>query len=394
MDLTLRMSNTFEDLEFSGLEKALGDAKGDDNLLKDAFVEDLGIYLDNDNKDMASPKDKNLNGTLLDQELEDTSNTVTRTTPVSNAGHIKLEIQSRSAEGNTKVQNSEQMRAVSGSPLSYVQGIRPNPANGLPHALSYGNQHFRNPSSLRHQFNPDNLHGTSTPSMNSYSPVPYTTPSTQNWNSFNCYGGLGNMFSPIPQQFDESNLRDPVNQTYGASLPNPSTPQLYASYSHQQNYSPNAQFRSPLMNVDTHYGQPRTPPRMLNLGEFQHNPDINGSGSSITRRVTTPNSPKPQVKREDSTRKRPRRAGPSNASEDEEDDAQLPSNVPEGDAPLVRRLIAAMTDGSAAEDNEGMKKTWLKLRTTKTQRVHEKAVEMLVCCPKPMFSSHQRWDQH
>ena len=93
-----------------------------------------------------------------------------------------------------------------------------------PHALSYGNQHCRNLSSLRHQFNPDNLHGTSTPSMNSYSLVPYTTPATQSWNSFNCYAGLGNMFSPIPQQFDESNLRDPVNQTYGTSLHNPATP--------------------------------------------------------------------------------------------------------------------------------------------------------------------------
>ena len=198
------------------------------------------------------------------------------------------------------------------------------------------------------------------------------------------------MFSPIPQPFDESNMRDPVNQNYGTSLHNPASPQAYTGYSHHQNYSPNAQFRSPLTNVNTHYGQPRTPPRMLNLGEFQHNPDINGSGSSITRRVTTPNSPKSQVKREDSTRKRTRRAGPSNASEDDEDDTQLPSNVPEGDVPLVRRLITAMTDGSAAEDNEGMKKTWQKIRTTKTQRVHEKAVEMLVCWPKPMFFSHEK----
>ena len=44
------------------------------------------------------------------------------------------------------------------------------------------------------------------------------------------------------------------------------------------------------------------------------------------------------------------------ASEDEEeekDDSQLPSNVPDADIPLIRRLIAAITDGSAAEDNEG-----------------------------------------
>ena len=388
MDLPLKMSNTFENLEFNGLKKARGDAKGDNDLLKDAFVDNLGVCPDINNNGVANPKDNNLNGTLLDQELDDISNTLTMTTPGSNSRHIKQEIPSRSAEGSTNVQNSEQMRAVSGSPLSYVQGIRPNPANGLPHALSYVNQHFRNPSNLRHQFNPDNLPCPSTPS--NYSSVPYNTLSTQNWNTLNCYGSLGNMYSPIPQPFDESNMRDPVNQNYGASLPSPASPQAYTRYSHQLNYSPNAQFRSPLTNVNTHYGQPRTPPRMLNLGEFQHNPDINGSGSSITRRVTTPNSPKPQVKREDSTRKRPRRAGPSIASEDDEDDTQLPSNVPEGDAPLVRRLITAMTDGSAAEDNEGMKKTWQKIRTTKTQRVHEKAVEMLVCWPKPMFFSHER----
>ena len=33
-----------------------------------------------------------------------------------------------------------------------------------------------------------------------------------------------------------------------------------------------------------------------------------------------------------------------------------------------------MTDGSAAEDNEGVKKTWEKLRTTKPQKLQEKAV--------------------
>ena len=47
--------------------------------------------------------------------------------------------------------------------------------------------------------------------------------------------------------------------------------------------------------------------------------------------------------------------------EEEKDDSQLPSNVPDADIPLIRHLIAAMTDGSAAEDNEGMKKTWLKI---------------------------------
>ena len=111
---------------------------------------------------------------------------------------------------------------------------------------------------------------------------------------------------------------------------------------------------------------------MLNLGEFQHSPDVNGSGPSIRRRNPTQDSPKPQVKQEDSTRKRQRKAAVSIASEDEEEGSVSSCSTtssswsktcrkqPDADAPLIRRLIAAMTDGSAAEDNEGMKKTWLK----------------------------------
>ena len=37
----------------------------------------------------------------------------------------------------------------------------------------------------------------------------------------------------------------------------------------------------------------------------------------------------------------------SKDEEDEKDDSQLPSNVPDADIPLIRRLIAAMMDGSA-----------------------------------------------
>ena len=369
------MSSTFETLEFNGLEKAHSDAKGDDDLLKDAFVDDSGVCPDIDNNNIAIPKDNHLNGTLLDQELDNMSNILTTTTPKSNSSHIKREVQSYSAEGSTFVQNLEQIRAVSGSPLSYVQGIRLNPANGLPNALSYGNQHFKNPSHLRYQFNPDNFDRLSTPLLSTDNSVLYNIPSNQNWNLFNCYGGLGSMYNSVPQPFDESNLRASVNQSHRTSQLNPPSPQAHISYSHQQNNSPSAQFRSPL-SVNTQYGQPRTPPRMVNLGEFQHHPDNHGSGSSITRRVTTPISAK--VKQEDSTRRRRRRASPSIASEDE-DEIQLPSTVPKADAPLVRRLITAMIDGSAAEDNEGMKKTWEKLRTTKTERLREKAVEMLVC---------------
>ena len=376
------MANTSEMAELNGLEKAFGDAKGDDDLLKDAFGDDLGVCPGTGDDNTAIPKDNNLNGSLLARGFDNMS--MTMMTPMSKSNHIKRETQSHSAERTPDVQQSwisEQMRAVPRSPVSQAQIIRPNPANGLPHALSNGSQHFRSPSNLRHQFNPDNIHRTSSPSLSTYSPVPYATPASQILNPFPYYGA-SNMFSPIPQPFDESNLRNPVNQTYGTSMPSQANPQIYPVYSHPHNYSPNAQFRSPIGNVNTHYGQPRTPPRMLNLGEFQHNPDVSGSGASISRRVTAPKSPKLQVKREDSTRKRQRKAAVSIASEDEEDekdDFQLPSNVPEADATLIRRLIAAMTDGSAAEDNEGMKKTWLKIRTTKVQRVQERAIQMLVC---------------
>ena len=371
------MSSTFETLVFNGLEKGHGDAKGEDDLLKDAFVDDSGVCPDIDNKNMAIPNENHPNRTLLDQELDNMSNILTTTTPKSNLSHIKREVQSGSVEESTFVQNFEQIRAVSGSPSSHVWGTRPNPANDLPNALSYGYQHFKNPSHLRYQFNPDILNPLSTPFLSNNSSMLNNIPSNQDWNFLNCYGGLGSMYNSVPQPFDESNLRAPVNQ-YGTSQPNPRSPQAHSSYSHQQTYSPNAQFRSPLTNVNTQYGQPRTPPRMVNLGEFQHHPDNHGSGSSITRRVTTPISAKPHVKQEHSSRRRRRRASPSIASDDE-DENQLPSTVPKADAPLVRKLITAMIDPSAAEDNEGMKRTWEKLRTTKTERLQEKAVEMLVC---------------
>ena len=389
------MANTSEKVELNGLEKNFGDAKGDDDLLKDAFSDDLGVCPGIGDDNTTSPKENNLNGSLLALGFDNTSNALTMMTPMSTSNHIKRETQSHSAEMTPNVQQSwaaEQMRAVPRSPGSQAQIIRPNPANGLPHALSNGSQHFRSPSNLRYQFNPNNIHRTTSPSLSTHSPVPYATPPSQILNPFSYYGAP-NMFSSIPQPFDESNLRSPLNQTYGTPMPNQTNPQIYPVYSHPHNYSPNAQFRSSIGNVNTHYGQPRTPPRMLNLGEFQYNPDVSGSGASITRRITAQNSPQPQVKREDSTRKRQRKAAVSIASEDEEedkDDSQLPSNVPDADIPLIRRLIAAMTDGSAAEDNEGMKKTWLKIRTTKAQRVQERAIQMLVCWLQAILFSHER----
>ena len=50
---------------------------------------------------------------------------------------------------------------------------------------------------------------------------------------------------------------------------------------------------------------------------------------------------------------------------------QLPSTVPEADAPLIRRLIAAMRDGSAEEHIERVAKAGRKYRTTKVQRAQE-----------------------
>ena len=380
------MSNTSDKVALSGTEKAFGDAEGDDDILKNAFG---GVYPGIGDDNTTNPKDNNPNGSLLDQGPESTSNTVIMMTPMSDPNRIKRELQSHSAERSP---NWQQSWHSARSPQSHARVISQDPANGLPHALSNGHQHSRNPSNLRHQINPDNLHRTSSPSFSTHSSVPFSTPANQSLNPFHYYGA-SNMFSPIPQPFDESNLRNPVNQTYGTSMPNQANSQVYPVFSHPHNYSPNAQFRSPLGNINTHYGQPRTPPRMLNLGEFQHSPDVNGSGASIRRRVPAQDSPQPQVKREDSTRKRQRKAAVSIASEDEEeekDDLQLPPTVPDADAPLIRRLIAAMTDGSAAEDNEGMKKTWLKIRTTKVQRVQERAIQMLVRWLEPMFFSHGR----
>ena len=47
--------------------------------------------------------------------------------------------------------------------------------------------------------------------------------------------GAPNMFSPIPQPFNESNLRNPVNQTYGTPMPNQANTQVYPVYFEESN---------------------------------------------------------------------------------------------------------------------------------------------------------------
>ena len=65
----MEMSSTFETLEFNGLEKAHSDAKGDDDLLKDAYVDDSEVCPDIDNNNMAIPKDNHLNETFPVNQL-------------------------------------------------------------------------------------------------------------------------------------------------------------------------------------------------------------------------------------------------------------------------------------------------------------------------------------
>ena len=100
------MSSTFETLVFNGLEKGHGDAKGEDDLPKDAFVDDSGVCPDIDNKNMAIPNDNHLNRTLLDQEFNNLLNILTTTTPNPKSSHIKREVQSGSVEGSTFVKKS------------------------------------------------------------------------------------------------------------------------------------------------------------------------------------------------------------------------------------------------------------------------------------------------
>ena len=45
----------------------------------------------------------------------------------------------------------------------------------------------------------------------------------------------------------------------------------------------------------------------------------------------------------------------------------------------VAKLVEAMKDISAPEDNPGMLQTWVKIRTNKAKKVREKCVELLVC---------------
>ena len=367
----------------------MGLANTNDNTgQEDAFCGGFSNYAEIDHSDIRTHNANTLHDALLIQSLENAPNALAMMTPKSTNSHIKQETRTSTAEGSPVVQNlllSEQMRAASPSlrgnglrsPLSHVQRAQ-TPANASSHALGYRNQHLRFPSNLRNQFNPDILYQTSSPSLSSYGTVPYATPPAQNIESFQYYGAPNTMLNSVRQPFDESNIRSPLHQSYGLSMSNQSGSHIYPVYPYQQSYPPSGQLCSPFMNVNTHFGQPRTPPRMTNMGEFQYSPNLNGSGSSVTRRLTPQSSPMPQVKRENGTGKRARTAAHRNKSEDELDLIKLPRTVSEEDAPLVRRLIAAMTDGSAAEDNDGMKKTWDKIRKTREPKVHDKAIEMLV----------------
>jgi hypothetical protein len=259
------------------------------------------------------------------------------------------------------------------SPFNYppqTQALRPQPL-------------IRPNSLLRNQYNPWLQNGSPSPSHNNN----YTFLNTHNGLLINTNVASHNtgqlqhnsrasaMVHQARQPFEESNLRSPLTPNFNM-LHQPKAHQ-YTHYPDLPSFSPDAHYRSPHTDFNTPV-LPHTPPNISHVSQFHHTPTTNASSLNTTHReASLPPSPRSQVKREQSTSKRRHAAMQTDPSFD---NVQLPRiRVPQEDRALVDGLIAAMIDGSDAEDNLGMIKTWDKLRLAKADRLREKAREMLVC---------------
>ena len=261
------------------------------------------------------------------------------------------------------------------SPFNYppqTQALRPQPLT-RPNSL------------LRNQYNPWLQNGSPSPSPSHNNN--YTFLDTHNGLFINTNVASHNtgplqhnsraraMVHQARQPFEESNLRSPLTPNF--NMLHQSKSHQYTQYPDSPSFSPDAHYRSPHADFNT-LGLPHTPPNISHVSQFHHTPITSASSLNPTHRETSlPPSPRSQVKREQSTTKRRHAAMQTDPSFD---NVQLPRiRAPQEDRALVDGLIAAMVDGSDAEDNLGMIKTWDKLRLAKADRLREKAREMLVC---------------
>ncbi len=186
----------------------------------------------------------------------------------------------------------------------------------------------------------------------------------------------------VHQQFDESNVRTPVNHTF---------PRLNSAYHMSQqheNHSPLPSIHDQLQyqNRDLNYLpmqrpiQPRTPPQAFAAETVQVSNQVSKLKVSTPSKIKN-EKPSPRIatttpaKRESATVAHQEMTPTS--SPDPPRDIGFPANSEE-DRTCVDSLIAAMMDGTEAEDNEGMIKTWNKLSVGKEEMLEEKCIELLV----------------
>jgi len=194
-------------------------------------------------------------------------------------------------------------------------------------------------------------------------------------------GQTANTYQPFPL-YSESYMRTPINQA---------PPQYNSSYQFRQQHDQHARTFSPLPSIiaQTPYHhqildtppmmrpmmrpiQPRTPPQ-TNVAEINQMPMLNTSTpSKIKHEDSSPRS---------TTRRRRESTIVAPTEMDSDSSASRDTGVPnskEEDRQCIDDLVSAMMDGNDAEDNDGMIKTWNKLKLTKEAKIQHKCVELLV----------------
>lgn len=314
------------------------------------------------------------------------------------------------------------------------------PANQQHSPTPKAQQFIRNPSHLRHQIHPKLLQNslvTATATGDLAGPLPHTMPSSPNYtiyqesNSSPPYGNYQNIHhtsnrpqprrvtsvhnprrgSPLSQNympFQESNLRSPLTSNLRGNVWEAEQCQI-PQYPDPQSELQQQFNRSPY--VGHHYvSEPQgnhiisqSPGNHLIQSSDSGNPSFVSQGAtdfglhgfspkSIKRElsspesghlVSTPNlssqmaSPKPQKKRR---MKHELKNGHDNEAAVDPDALRTTdlTNLDLTDQTNVAALIDAMHNTYNVEDNQGMQKTWDKVRRAKAFRIKEVCVELLV----------------
>lgn len=183
--------------------------------------------------------------------------------------------------------------------------------------------------------------------------------------------------------FSTSNERTQINPTYPV-YPDYHLPQVQdhrvrlPSINTQPQYPPNNFGPFPVQHSMQQAMDPRTPPQT-------YVPDVSPVSNHVRKsNVSTPSKVKHEMPSPRSTT-RPKRKS-TIAAPDETGHASSPKKAPGTGGPTspgedrgyIDTLISAMMDGTEAEDNDGMIKTWNKLSLNNEAKLERKAIELLV----------------